>query len=82
MIASEAIGAATRALIHLTQQIREEFEEAQGLRMTVGEASRFWGLDDETCEAVLARLVDSGFLARDQEGRYRQIVCAIQPSVQ
>ena len=29
----------------LVQRIREEFEDAPNLRMTVSEAARFWGLD-------------------------------------
>ena len=61
-----------RALLKLTQRIREEFEEAPGLRVTIREASRFWALDEPTCEQVLARLLARGFLARDSEGRYRQ----------
>jgi len=59
-------------LVNLVQRIREEFEEAPGLRVTVTEAARFWGLDAETCGHVLAQLLASGFLARGGDGRYRQ----------
>ena len=55
----------------LTQRIREEFEEAPGLQVTVREASRFWGLDDMTCHQVLVRLHASGFLTIDSDNRYR-----------
>ncbi len=59
-------------LLKLTQRIREEFEEAPGLRVTVSEAARFWGLDEPTCEQVLARLFAAGFLSRGSDRRYRQ----------
>jgi hypothetical protein len=58
------------ALTKLTQQIREEFEAAVGLRVTENEAARFFGLDVETCEHVLRQLHGVGFLARDIDGRY------------
>ena len=58
--------------LNLVQRIREEFEEVPGLRLTIREAARFWGLDEETCEHVLAELLVTGFLARGGDGRYRQ----------
>jgi hypothetical protein len=58
----------------LVQRIREEFEEAPDLRMTVGEAARFWALDVTTCERVLTELLRSGFLARGADERYRQVI--------
>lgn len=57
-------------LMNLVQRIREEFEEAPGLRLTLGEASRFWGLDESTCERVLARLLATGFLSLGDDGRF------------
>jgi hypothetical protein len=59
-------------MMKLVQLIREEFEEAPGLRLTVNEGARFWGLDATTCEQVFARLLATGFLARDVDQRYRQ----------
>ena len=56
----------------LVQRIREEFEEAPGLRVTLTEAARFWALDLATCERVLMELLRSGFLAREADDRYRQ----------
>ena len=69
----DAPGAREHALIHLTQQIREEFEDALGLRLTVAEAARFWALDEDTCAAVLARLAHAGFIALADDGRYEQV---------
>ena len=72
MIAVEGAQGVEAVLVNLVQRIREEFEEAPGLRVSVKEASRFWGLDETTCEQVLAQLLAAGFLARGGDGRYRQ----------
>jgi DNA-binding IclR family transcriptional regulator len=58
-------------LFKLVQRIREEFDVFPELRMTVTEAARFWGLDRQTCECVLAELLRAGFLARGPDHRYR-----------
>jgi hypothetical protein len=63
---------ATVALAKLAQRIREEFEESPGLRVTIDEGARFWGLDEDVCELVLAELLSDGFLARGSDQRYRQ----------
>ena len=55
----------------LVQRIREEFEDAPNLRMTVSEAARFWGLDFATCER--AELLRAGFLARGPDERFGQV---------
>jgi hypothetical protein len=60
------------SLMKLAQRIREEFEEVPGLRVTVSEAARFWGLDEQTCEQVLAHLFATRFLTRGDDRRYGQ----------
>lgn len=55
--------------MNLVQRIREEFEEAPGLSITMREAARFWGLDEPTCERVLAELLAAGFLAKGSTKR-------------
>jgi Fic family protein len=72
MIAVEGAQAVEAVLVNLVQRIREEFEEAPGLRITVREAARFWGLDEETCGQVLEQLLAVGFLARGGDERYRR----------
>jgi Fic family protein len=72
MIAVAGAQAVEAVSLNLVQRIREEFEEVPGLRLTVREAARFWGLDEETCGQVLAQLLATGFLVRDGYGRYRQ----------
>ena len=59
-------------LLKLTQRIREEFQESPGLRVTVDEGARFWGLDEHTCAQVLSELVADGFLASGRDRRFRQ----------
>jgi len=63
--------AAERRMIKLTQVIREEFDEAPGLRISVEEAARFWDLDEDACAQALARLSTAGFLAKGVDDRYR-----------
>jgi hypothetical protein len=56
----------------LTQRIRQEFEEAPGLQITVEEGVRFWVLEVETCASILSTLHKAGFLVRTQDGRYQR----------
>jgi hypothetical protein len=56
----------------LTQRIREEFDEAPGLQITLEEGVRFWALDAETCAKILGELRQLGFLVQTSEGRYRR----------
>ena len=60
----------------LVQRIREEFEDAPDLRMTVSEAARFFALDLATCERVLAALLSEGFLTQGADLRYRLVAVA------
>ncbi len=64
--------ALTPAVLKLAQRIREEFDEAPGLQLTVSEGARFWALDPEMCARILTHLFQSGFLVRAQGGRYRR----------
>jgi DNA-binding IclR family transcriptional regulator len=59
--------------VNLIHRIREEFEELPGLRLTLSEAARFWGLDLATCEEILASLLASGFLTKGADHRYRSL---------
>jgi len=69
-----------RALFKLAQRIREEFEETPGLRLTISEGAQFWGMDEDICRSVLARLLESGFLTKDADDRYRESVPAVDAS--
>ena len=44
--------------------------EMPGLRLTLPQAQRLWGLGPSECTAVLARLVDKKFLTRSRNGAF------------
>jgi hypothetical protein len=52
------------------EMIREEYRALAGLRLTLAQAQRLWGMDELTCLSVLEALVDEGFLGRTAEGTY------------
>jgi hypothetical protein len=53
----------------VVRRVRAEFLEMPGLRVTVAQAARLWGLEATTCEAVIEALVHSHFLQRSTAGR-------------
>jgi len=57
----------------LVQRVQGVFREMPGLRLTQPQACRLWGLDRETCETLLSRLVDAKFLARTRHGAFVQL---------
>ena len=54
------------------QLIRGEYLEIPGLQLTKPQIRRLWGLDASTCEAVVAALVETGFLAASHDDLYRR----------
>ena len=52
----------------LLRRVRGEFVEMPGLRLTVVQAARLWGLERATCEAVIDALVGSSFLRLTTSG--------------
>lgn len=54
----------------LLARIAGEFHEMPGLRLTLGQASRFWQLDRSVCEAALHTLVQRDVLYRTMDGYY------------
>ncbi len=60
----------TAAVDEWLRLVRAEFLEVPGLTLTSEEARRFWGLDREACDQLLAALVDSRFLRRTRNNRY------------
>lgn len=55
----------------LRKRARGEFREMPGMRLTVEQAMRLWGVDRETCQTLLGTLVEEHFLQIDPYGRYR-----------
>jgi hypothetical protein len=46
----------------LASRVRAEFVEMPGLRLTLQQASRLWGLEPSACRDVIEVLVRSAFL--------------------
>jgi hypothetical protein len=53
------------------QIVRAEFLEFPGLNLTKKQVQRLWGLDPDTCDAVLEALVATRFLRRIHDGYVR-----------
>ena len=47
-----------------------EFREMPGLRLTLPQAARLWGLEPRACAAILDALVERGALGQAHDGRY------------
>jgi hypothetical protein len=54
----------------LLARIRGEYLEMPGLRLSAAQAGRLWGLEAARCDALLAALVDNGFLRRWPDGTF------------
>ncbi len=50
------------------RRVRAEFLEMPGLKLTVSQAQRLWGMDRSTCEALIDALTAARFLARTRDG--------------
>lgn len=48
----------------IVRRVRAEFVEMPGLKLTVNQAARLWGLDRAACEAVIESLTASAFIRR------------------
>ena len=46
----------------IVRRVRAEFLEMPGLSLTVPQAGRLWGLDQEICQRVIGALIGSSFL--------------------
>ena len=51
-------------------RIRGEYRAVPGLTLTATQARRLWGLDAPICDALLATLVQAGFLRRTTKGTF------------
>ena len=57
----------------LVNRAKQEYLEMPGLALTLGQASRLWNLDPETCEGLLDVLMRERFLAETAEGAYVRV---------
>jgi hypothetical protein len=58
---------------NLLERIRGEYLEMPGLRLTLDQARRLWGVDRVLCQIVLDRLVAEQFLCVKADGRYLRV---------
>ena len=65
----------------LVLRMQGHYLETPGLTLTVRDAQRRFSVDETTCEAVLAVLVDAGVLTKTQEGAYARLFPRLAPSV-
>ncbi len=54
----------------ILQGVRGQFLEMPGLKLTLAQAQRLWGMDRATCEAVIEELTASRFLTRTSDGAF------------
>ena len=50
-----------------------EYLEMPGLQLTRPQAQRLWGLDEQTCAALLESLTEEKFLYRRPDGMYARL---------
>jgi hypothetical protein len=56
--------------MNLLERIRGEYLEMPGLRLTLAQATRLWGLSPSIAGGLLDALAGDGFLARTAGGVY------------
>jgi hypothetical protein len=64
------ISVQSQPLEGILRRIQGEYNEMPGLRLTMAQAQRLWGLDRAECDAVLGALVDTKFLIRNRDGTF------------
>ena len=57
----------------MVYRIREEFREMPGLRLTPAQATRLWGMEPETCEAIIEQLVAAAYLRWTASGAVTRV---------
>jgi len=65
-----------RSSEEVLRRVQGEFMEMPGLRLTEAQARRLWGLDEASCRALLAALVDAKFLVRTHNGAFVRVEAA------
>jgi len=63
---------ATITAERIAERIRREFLALPGLRLSLEQAERVWGLDPQACAALLDSLVSTRFLAHEPDGSFRR----------
>jgi len=55
------------------KRVQGEYIEMPGLRLTIAQAQRLWGLDRAACDALLGALVDAKFLFQTRDGSFMRL---------
>ncbi len=55
------------------RRVQGEFLEMPGLRLTVPQARRLWGLDAISCDQLLGTLVEAQFLFKTRGGAFMRV---------
>jgi len=61
------------------RRVKGEYLEMPGLQLTYAQAQRLWGLDADTCRAILDTLVRRNFLVCGPDARYRRLFDGVWP---
>lgn len=56
--------------LDVLRRVKGEYLEMPGLRLTIAQAQRLWGLDRSVCDSLLGALVDAKFLFRTRDGAF------------
>ena len=56
--------------LEVLRRVKGEYIEMPGLRLTIAQAQRLWGLDRAVCDALLGALVEAKFLFRTRDGAF------------
>jgi hypothetical protein len=56
--------------LEVLQRVQGEYIEMPGLRLTIAQAQKLWGLDRAVCDALLGALVEAKFLFRTRDGAF------------
>jgi hypothetical protein len=59
-----------RALAEIQRQVLSEYRCLPGLKLTLPQARRLWGLDQDCCARVMDALLREGALTLDATGAY------------
>ncbi|HKY19878.1 MAG TPA: hypothetical protein VJM31_01550 [Vicinamibacterales bacterium] len=71
----------TQAFEQLVKRVKGEFIEMPGLRLTLEQGSRLWGLKHDECDALLHSLVHRKFLTVTAAGRYGRATDGVASNV-
>jgi hypothetical protein len=68
--ASDVIGSdSPRTDVGLVERVLSEYREMPGLALTLDQARRLWGCDDDTCRRLADSLVNRHVLRWSRDGR-------------